>query len=336
MIAEDRDCVDPFRQNDRTNEDKALNGGSIRLGNCSRKPHVEKKMKRCFLHLLFLALSASVLSVYADTPIGTSPTFKGPVGVQTYSLRNQIKENGVAALDFLKEQGFKEVEIGIGNHYGMSAEQMRDALRERGLVPIAAHAGYDAMLNRTDEVIKEARFFGLKYVGIAWAAHKAPMDEKQMLKIADDFNTIGKRLKEAGLQFFYHNHGFEFYPYKDGETLFDLLMQKTDPELVKFEMDVLWTVFPGQDAAALLRKYPDRWVLMHLKDLAKGVTGNLSGGTDKDNDVPLGSGQVDYKAVLRAAQEIGIKYYFIEDESSKVLQQIPQSLKFLSTIDLSK
>jgi sugar phosphate isomerase/epimerase len=101
------------------------------------------------------------------------------------------------------------------------------------------------------------------------------------LKIAEDFNTIGKYLKEKGLQFFYHNHGFEFQPYKNDETFFDLLVQKTDPDFVEFEMNVLWTIFPGQDAVKLLKKYPDRWILMHLKDLAKGVEGNLSGGTDK-------------------------------------------------------
>jgi sugar phosphate isomerase/epimerase len=247
-------------------------------------------------------------------------------------LRNQIKENGAVALDFAKEQGFVEVEIGLESHFGLTAEQMKEALQQRGLKPIAAHAGQGFLLNQTEKAVEAANFFGIKYVGVAWASHKAPLDEAQTLKIAEDFNTIGKRLHEKGIQFFYHNHGYEFQPYKDGETLFDLLVQKTDPELVKFEMDVLWTIFPGQDPAKLLKKYPNRWILMHLKDLAKGVEGNLSGGTDTKNDVALGSGQVDYPAVLKAAQEIGIKHYFIEDESADVLKQIPQSLRFLSGI----
>ena len=265
--------------------------------------------------------------------VGTSATFKGPVGVQIYSLRNQLKQDGAKALDVLKNLNVKYVEIGIESHYGLTQEQMKQALDERGLIPIAAHAGQGFLLNKTEEAIAAARYFGLKYLGVAWASHQKPLDEAQTLKIAADFNEIGKRLKAAGIQFFYHNHGFEFQPYKDG-TLFDLLMAKTDPDLVKFEMDVLWTVFPGQDPVKLLKKYPDRWVLMHLKDLKKGVAGNLSGGTDLTNDVVLGTGQADYPAILKACQEIGIKYYFIEDESPTVLEQLPKSLGYLSKIEL--
>ncbi|NLG01612.1 MAG: sugar phosphate isomerase/epimerase [Lentisphaerae bacterium] len=283
---------------------------------------------------LIVSMAAALLtaSVFAQG-VGTSATFKGPVGVQIYSLRNQLKQDGAKALDVLKALNVKYVEIGIESHYGLTQEQMKQALDERGLIPIAAHAGQGFLLNKTEEAIAAARYFGLKYLGVAWASHQKPLDEAQTLKIAADFNEIGKRLKAAGIQFFYHNHGFEFQPYKDG-TLFDLLMAKTDPDLVKFEMDVLWTVFPGQDPVKLLKKYPDRWVLMHLKDLKKGVAGNLSGGTDLTNDVVLGTGQADYPAILKACQEIGIAYYFIEDESPTVLEQLPKSLNYLSQIEL--
>jgi len=283
---------------------------------------------------LIVSMAAALLtaSVFAQG-VGTSATFKGPVGVQIYSLRNPLKQDGAKALDVLKALNVKYVEIGIESHYGLTQEQMKQALDERGLIPIAAHAGQGFLLDKTEEAIAAARYFGLKYLGVAWASHQKPLDEAQTLKIAADFNEIGKRLKAAGIQFFYHNHGFEFQPYKDG-TLFDLLMAKTDPDLVKFEMDVLWTVFPGQDPVKLLKKYPDRWVLMHLKDLKKDVAGNLSGGTDLTNDVVLGTGQADYPAILKACQEIGIKYYFIEDESPTVLEQLPKSLGYLSKIEL--
>ncbi|MFA6631368.1 MAG: sugar phosphate isomerase/epimerase [Kiritimatiellia bacterium] len=289
-------------------------------------------MKSLKTMLILTTAALLTASVFAQG-VGTSATFKGPVGVQIYSLRNPLKQDGAKALDVLKALNVKYVEIGIESHYGLTQEQMKQALDERGLIPIAAHAGQGFLLNKTEEAIAAARYFGLKYLGVAWASHQKPLDEAQTLKIAADFNEIGKRLKAAGIQFFYHNHGFEFQPYKDG-TLFDLLMAKTDPDLVKFEMDVLWTVFPGQDPVKLLKKYPDRWVLMHLKDLKKGVAGNLSGGTDLTNDVVLGTGQADYPAILKACQEIGIKYYFIEDESPTVLEQLPKSLGYLSKIEL--
>ena len=289
-------------------------------------------MKSLKTMLILTTAALLTASVFAQG-VGTSATFKGPVGVQIYSLRNPLKQDGAKALDVLKALNVKYVEIGIESHYGLTQEQMKQALDERGLIPIAAHAGQGFLLDKTEEAIAAARYFGLKYLGVAWASHQKPLDEAQTLKIAADFNEIGKRLKAAGIQFFYHNHGFEFQPYKDG-TLFDLLMAKTAPDLVKFEMDVLWTVFPGQDPVKLLKKYPDRWVLMHLKDLKKDVAGNLSGGTDLTNDVVLGTGQADYPAILKACQEIGIKYYFIEDESPTVLEQLPKSLGYLSKIEL--
>ena len=110
---------------------------------------------------------------------------------------------------------------------------------------------------------------------------------------------------------------------------------KTDPRYVYFQMDVLWTVHPGQDPVKLIEKYPNRWLLLHLKDLRKGVpTGPDAGKTALTDDVALGTGQVDWPPLLRACQKVGIKYYFIEDESPTVVEQVPQSLKFLEQIEL--
>ena len=122
-------------------------------------------------------------------------------------------------------------------------------------------------------------------------------------------------------------------PHGEG-TLFDLLMQETKPEFVSFEMDVFWTVHPGQDPVKLLKKYPNRWALMHVKDMKKGVAiGKLTGSEDVRNDVAaLGSGQIDLAATLKTAQEIGVKHFFIEDESPSVVDQIPQSMRYLESL----
>ena len=166
-----------------------------------------------------------------------------------------------------------------------------------------------------------------------WIGHQAPFDEKQCRAAAAVFNKAGKALADHGMKFYYHNHGYEFYPHGSG-TLFDLLVAETDPQYVYFQMDVLWTVLPGQDPAKLLEKYPDRWLLLHLKDLKKGVaTGSLDGHTELTNDVALGTGQVNWPALLRAAQKVGVKYFFIEDESPTVVDQIPHSLRFLEQLE---
>lgn len=275
-------------------------------------------------------LAVSLFAAGAEErAVGTGASFKGPVGLQLYSLRDSFKQDVGATLDFVRQLGFQHVEL--AGTYGLSAEAFRKMLDERGLVAIAGHFSMDRFLNDPDGVARDAKALGLTYVGVAWYPHKAPLDEAQARKMAADFNAAGKAMAERGLKFFYHNHGYEFHPWGD-RTLMDLVMQETDPKLVTFEMDVLWTVFPGQDPAAWLRRYPGRWELMHLKDLRKGVQGDLSGKTDVRNDVALGSGQVVFPTLLKTAQETGVKWYFIEDESPTVREQLPQSLRFLETV----
>jgi len=150
--------------------------------------------------------------------------------------------------------------------------------------------------------------------------------------VIDVFNKAGAATKKVGIRFFYHLHGFEFGKHGNG-TLADLLITGSNPDLVSFQMDVLWVFFPGQDPASWLLKYPGRWTSLHLKDLRKGIErGALTGKTDVRNDVPLGTGQVDWPSVLAAAKKAGVRYYFIEDESPDVLTQIPLTLQFLRDV----
>jgi sugar phosphate isomerase/epimerase len=299
-------------------------------------PSHESQFRRI---ILWIAAAATIITLPAmnDTAsaagVGQSDSFHGPTGLQLYSLRDQFKEDGVTTtLDMVKDWGFKYVEV--AGTYGMSIPEFKAELDKRGLVAIGSHFPYNRLKDDIDGVISEAKELGLIYAGCAWIGHKKPFDEKQCREAAAVFNAAGKAMAEHGLKFYYHNHGYEFHPHGDG-TLFDLLIAETNPKHVFFQMDVLWTVLPAQDPVALLKKYPDRWLLFHLKDLRKGVpTGTLEGKTDLVNDVALGTGQVDWPALLSTAQELGVKYYFIEDESPSVVDQIPQTLKFLEQLEL--
>ena len=288
--------------------------------------------KNVYIGLIVL-ISLAIPGISADgAGVGESKSFHGPVGLQLYSLRDQFKEHGVVPmLDQVAKWGFKYVEV--ADTYGMSVADFKAELDKRGLVPIGSHFPYERLRDDIAGVIREAKEMGLIYVGCAWIGHQAPFDEKQCRAAAAVFNNAGKALAEHGMKFYYHNHGYEFGPYGSG-TLFDLLMAETDPQYVYFQLDVLWTVFPGQDPAKLLEKYPNRWLLFHLKDLKKGVTtGSLAGHTELTNDVALGTGQVNWPTLLRAAQKVGVKYFFIEDESPTVVDQIPQSLRFLEQLE---
>ena len=280
------------------------------------------------LGVLTLACVA-LTAIAGEKTVGTGDAFKGPVGLQLYSLRESFKKDVPATLDAVKALGFKYVEL--AGTYDLSAAEFRKLLDARGLVAIAGHFPLDRYQKDPDGLAADARALGLQYVGIAWYGHKSPFDEAQCRKMAADFNAAGKAMAERGLKFYYHNHGYEFEPHAGG-TLFDLLMAETDPKVVFFQMDVLWTIFPGQDPAKLLDKYGSRWALLHLKDLRKGVKGDMTGHTDVKNDVALGTGQVDYPAVLKAAQKAGVKWYFIEDESPTVTEQLPVSLRFLEQV----
>jgi sugar phosphate isomerase/epimerase len=262
--------------------------------------------------------------------VGTSGSFRGPVGLQLYSLRDTFSKNVPFGLQIVRSFGFQEVEL--AGTYGQKPEQFRAALARAGLKPVSSIMDYRLLETSLDQAIAEAKVLGVSYLGTAGIPHQARFTEAEARKAAADFNKFGEALAKNGIRFFYHNHGFEFVPNGDG-TLFDLLMRETKPEFVSFQMDVFWTVHPGQDPVQLLKKYPNRWSLMHVKDMRKGTrTGMLTGSEDVRNDVALGSGQIDLAAVLRTAQEIGVKHFIIEDESPTVLEQLPQSLRYLESL----
>ncbi|QKZ15424.1 sugar phosphate isomerase/epimerase family protein [Spirosoma sp. KUDC1026] len=274
-----------------------------------------------------LGLSLGWLGMETGLAQSGKPLYTFPLGVQAYTYRHTFPKDVVATLDTIKAQGFTEMEGGVPK--GLTAEAYKKMLDERGISMPATGAGYEEIVKDPMAVVKQAKALGASYVMVAWIPHqKSNFTLANAQQAVTDFNRVGKILKENGLTFCYHDHGYEFQPYQNG-TLFDYIVQNTDPKYVSFEMDILWTTFGGADPVALLNKYGSRWKLMHLKDLKKGITGDLSGGTPPENDVVLGQGQIDMPAVLKAARKVGIKHYFIEDESNQESVQVPKSVAYL-------
>jgi len=271
------------------------------------------------------------IALFAATIVQGAPGFEGPVGLQLYSLRAQFKKDVPGTLDGVKGWGVKYAEAyaDLLPATKLSAAELKSQLDARGIKLVSSHFSYEQIRDHVEDVARDAEAMGLKYAGIAWVPHKGAFDEKACRETAAVFNRAGETLAKHGIKFFYHVHGYEFQPYKDG-TLLDLLMKETNPKYVHYEMDVFWIVFPGQDPVKLLKKYGSRWELMHLKDMKKGTpTGSLTGGTDVNNDVALGAGQIDMVSILHTAKKTGVKWYFIEDESASSEQQIPESLRWL-------
>jgi sugar phosphate isomerase/epimerase len=289
---------------------------------------MRKSLFRLWAAVIGGALMISFQAVAADAGIG--PSFKGPIGLQLYSLRDQFKKEVPGTLDLVKSWGIRHSEL--AGTYGLSPEKFRQELTSRGIEPVAGHFPYEKYRDDIDSIITEAKALGLKYAGCAWIPHQGNFDEKTAREAVAVFNKAGEALAKHGIKFFYHTHGYEFQPHGNG-TLLDLMMTETNPKYVRFEMDVFWIVHPGQDPVALLNKYGKRWELMHLKDMKKETpTGLLTGHTDVNNDMALGEGKLDMLAILKAAKKAGVKWYFIEDESSRSEQQIPRSLRFLEQV----
>ncbi len=301
-------------------------GGSL----CYRPPMT--KVLRFVLTLLplFALIGSANPGPTALEKINMGQNFKEQIGLQLYSLREQFARDVPKTLDQVRNFGVKYVET--HSTYGLTPEKFRAELDSRGLKAVSGHFSYERCRDDIEGVAREAQILGEQYVGCAWIPHKDPFDETTCREAIKVFNRAGEALAKHGLKFFYHTHGYEFLPYGRG-TLFDLMMTETKPQFVHYEMDVFWIVHPGQDPVELLKKYSSRFELMHLKDMKQGTpTGVFTGHADVTSNVALGKGVIDWSAVLRAAREAGVKWYFIEDESPTSMEQIPQSLKFLEQL----
>ncbi|MBL0743946.1 sugar phosphate isomerase/epimerase family protein [Chryseolinea lacunae] len=279
------------------------------------------------LALFVLGLFALAPEVVAQT--NKNALYTAPFGVQAYTFRRSFPNGVEATLDSIKMMGFTEIEGGGGK---MPPEEFKKLCNERGITIPSTGAGYEELVTDAAGAAAKAKALGAKYLMCAWIPHeKGNFTLDNAKKAVADFNAAGKILKENGITFCYHIHGYEFQPYEKG-TLLDYIIANTNPQYVSFEMDVLWTHFGGGNPVALLKKYGNRWKLMHMKDLRKGTPKDLTGGTSTENDVALGTGEIDIPGIIREANKIGIKHFFIEDESSHVNEQVPQSIAYLKSL----
>ena len=224
-------------------------------------------MRRILLSLLVLVSSAF------------AGDFAGETGLQLYSLRDSFKKDVAGSLDKVKAFGIREVEL--AGMYDLQPDALLRELAARGLQPISMHFQYGALEKDLAKCVADAKALGLKYAACPWIPHVPAMFGMESAeKAATDFNKWGEAFAKEGITFAYHNHGYEFRPIAEGseKTFLDVLMERTNPKFVAFEMDVFWVVHPGADPVKFLNKYPGRWQLMHLKDIAKGArTGVYTG-----------------------------------------------------------
>ena len=295
-------------------------------------------------HSLLAAAAVSAIAalgiVAADSPVTAAgaivvqgPLYKNPVALQLYSFRESFKTNGVpATLAKVKGMGFTHVEL--AGTYGLTREQFKAELAKAGLTPVSMHTDIKLLASPTDsaKLLDDAKFYGLKYIGNAWFPHEGTFDEADAKAAITAFNAAGKNAAAAGLQFFYHAHGFEFAPGTGSRTLFDMIVAQTDPKAVKFELDIFWAHHGSANPVALLKQYPDRFVLTHMKDMKRGTKKDFTGHAPDDTSVALGTGEVDVKGVVEAARGTAVEWHIIEEESLDPDKNVPAGLAYLKSL----
>ena len=273
----------------------------------------------------FVALAASGVAATLASPSAWSAPSTIPAGIQLYTVKDDLEKDPAATLNKVAQIGYTEVEsAGLPK---ISASQFRNLIRDAGLHIPSAHLSFG--IEPTDKLLEDASTLGVTYVvsSVLLAKPPAKADMGGFLQAinaltADDFkktaamaNDIAQKAKAAGFQYAYHNHNFEFRDLGGGQTGYDILLRETDPSLVKFEADTGWMRAAGVDPVVFLTRYPDRYVMLHIKDfknLSKPVT-SLA-GPDRPTPTELGRGSVDLKSIIEGGRKAGIQHMFVEQE----------------------
>jgi len=279
--------------------------------------------RRDFLIGTGSALAASALAFGHPSRLFANPLGK-PIGLQLYTVREQLEKDYDGTLRLVAAIGYREVET--AGFFGKKPAEIKKSLQAAGLHCGSVHMGMGGL----EEALPYATELGAKYVISSVTLPKPPNPSKFDVKAfmaqlaaltLDDYksmaqrcNELGEQAKKAGLQFGYHNHNFEFKPFSGGIG-YDELLRATDPALVKFELDCGWMAGAGRDPAAYLAKYPNRYRLLHIKDFQPTATPSV-GLDDSSRPKPaeLGRGHIDYRSIFTAAKKAEVEWYYVEQE----------------------
>jgi sugar phosphate isomerase/epimerase len=252
------------------------------------------------------------------------------LGVQLYTVRDEMKNDFDGTLAKVAQVGYKEVEFaGYFNH---SPQEVRAVLDRNGLVAPSAHVPWTSFGNQWPQIIENSKIIGHKYIINPWIENSVRDQPDGWKHAADTLNKAGAVSKKSGIQLGYHNHWIEFRPLADGKLPYDILLAELDPNLVKMEMDICWVYVSGTDPIPYLKKYPGRFPLVHVKDMTKFQDPKtLTQKTETENMTNVGQGLINWKKVF--SQAPGIKYYIVEnDEPKNAFEDIKISYEYLKNL----
>ncbi len=275
-----------------------------------------------------LALS-SVQSLFgAET---ASPYVKN-MGIQLYTLRNQIAADTATTIKAVADAGYKQVEP----YRSPQTEDMITAAKDNGLAVNSMHFDWNTIVQATDtalpdfqKVVSSAKDAGLSHLVIPFIQNEVRTNLDGYKSLAEKFNKAAETTKSAGIQLSYHNHNFEFEPKEGGKTGYDIFQAEFSPDMM-FEVDVFWVKLAGIEPTDLIAKLKGRVSQLHLKDLKKGTPIPSYTSPEKDAFKEIGNGIIDIPAIMAAGELAGVKHCHVEqDQSPHPIQSIQESLKAL-------
>ncbi len=255
------------------------------------------------------------------------------VGVQLYTVRDQMKADFDGTIAKVAQIGYKEVEF--AGYFGRTGQQVRAACDKNGLAAVSTHVQYDELDDKFPSVIETSKTIAMKYIVCPWIPEELRKSPDIWKKAAEKFNHCGEQSKKAGMQFAYHNHWFEFLPV-DGKLPYDELLKECDSNLVKMEMDLCWITAAGADPLKYFNLHPGRFPLVHVKDL-KTLPKVTAGGAQNYGDTvdltEVGSGVIDWKKIFAQSEKAGIKHYIVEhDHPKQPFESIKTSCEYLEKV----
>jgi sugar phosphate isomerase/epimerase len=251
-----------------------------------------------------------------------------PVGLELYTVREQLAKDFAGTLSKVAAIGYKEVEL--SGFYDRKATEIKRLLDLDALACPAAHYGVEDIQSGWDRRIEDALVLSMSYMVLPSLPESMRGSLDAYKRAAEFLNRAGEPCKKAGIQFGYHNHNVDFENVNGGPA-FDILLKQTDPALVQFEMDCFWVTRAGYDPVAYMNKYPGRFPLLHIKDESPGFPPSATGRTPAAAFTEVGRGKIEWKRIFKAALQGGLRHYFVEQDQCAIppLKSIQISYDYL-------
>ncbi len=261
--------------------------------------------------------------------------YRKDIGIQLYTLRNELAKDAIGTLKQVAAAGYKQVEL-----YGFpDAKPMIEAAQEAGLQTNSAHFEWEVVTNPKDaefsdflKILDQANTLGLSHLVIPYLKDENRQSLDAYRKVAENANKAAALAKQAGIQLAYHNHHFEFEPKAGGKSGYDIFIEEFSPDM-QFEIDVFWVKVAGLDPVTLIEKLSGRVSQLHLKDLKQGIASPSYTSIPEDAYQELGNGIISMEPIMIAAAAAGVKHCHVEqDHSPDPIASIKQSMKYLKKL----